>query len=89
MAVDELHFLQGRDKAPVAAEAGLALMIEDAPKNALSLLQAGIPVLLFGTLYNADVADPTGSGLLQRCSDWQDVLDRILRHGRQSLSAGA
>jgi len=77
LAVDQLHFLEGGDKAATARTAGIDLLVEDAPHNALAVACAGIPVLLFGAPYNAHVSHP----LIWRCAGWSGVLDQILlRH---------
>lgn len=71
--VDELHFLEGADKAVTARAAGINLLVEDTPKNALAVAAAGVPVLLFGAPYNRDVRHP----LISRCEDWDEVLAEV------------
>ncbi|HEY3364222.1 MAG TPA: hypothetical protein VGK74_04085 [Symbiobacteriaceae bacterium] len=79
--IGEMHFLEGRSKVASALQAGIHLMVEDAPNNALALAGAGIPVLLFGAPYNAKLQHP----LIHRCDGWAEVLEQIER--RSALSA--
>jgi uncharacterized protein len=81
MAVDRLYFLEGGSKAPVALQEGLDLLVEDAPHNALAVAAAGVPVLLYGAPYNAQVTHP----LVTRCqTGWPDVLTHIQTISRQT-----
>lgn len=73
LRVDDLHFLQGGSKVPVAQAQGLDLMVEDAPHNATALAQAGVPVCLFGAPYNEGIRHKR----IQRCANWDDVLTRV------------
>lgn len=71
--VDELHCLEGADKAVAARATEIDLLVEDTPKNALAVAAAGVPVLLFGAPYNRDVRHP----LVQRCENWGEVLAQV------------
>lgn len=81
IAVDDLHFVAGGSKVSTALQMGIDVMVEDAPKNALQIAGAGVPVLLFGAPYNLETRHP----LIHRCDGWTEVLDQIER--RSALSA--
>lgn len=80
MPVDALHFLEGAPKAPVVRDEGLDLFVEDTPRHALAIAEAGVPVLLFGHPYNAACSHP----LIHRLDGWDRataVLTKQLVHG--------
>ncbi|MGE5674662.1 MAG: 5' nucleotidase, NT5C type [Mycobacterium leprae] len=73
LTVDQLHCVEGAAKAPVAHAERVDLFIEDSPKNAIGLAEAGIPVLLFAAPYNREVAHP----LIRHCEGWDGVLAEV------------
>lgn len=81
MQVDNLHFLEGGSKVPVARSEGLDLIVEDTPRNALALAEAEVPVLLFDALYNRDVDHP----LIVRCNGWQEVLHQVTGRSKRPV----
>lgn len=67
------------DKASVCSELGFSVLIEDSPKNALPVAQAGTHVLLFDKVYNRHVPEHPN---ITRFSHWIEVpalLRRILK----------
>ncbi len=84
--VDDMHFLQGADKTPLAKALGLDVMVEDTPVNAVSLAVAGIRVLLFAAPYNQG----TGSRLdrIEFCDSWDDVIAAVSRASALGRAAG-
>jgi uncharacterized HAD superfamily protein len=65
------------DKASFCKNNGFDLLIEDSPRNAFPVAEAGIPVLLFDHVYNRHVSH----SLVTRFTHWLEVpvlLDRIL-----------
>ncbi len=85
MQVDRLHFLEGAGKIPVARAEGVDLIVEDTPRNALALAEAGIPVLLFAAPYNREVRHP----LIRRCEGWGEVLRHIRASAGKDRQVGA
>ncbi|HWI54034.1 MAG TPA: hypothetical protein VNT01_18000 [Symbiobacteriaceae bacterium] len=73
IAVDRLHFLEGGGKAATARAEGIDLLVEDTPKHALAVAEAGIPVLLFGAAYNRHLRHP----LIHVCESWDEVLLQV------------
>lgn len=79
MEVDELHFLEGAPKAPVALAEGLDVVVEDTPRQAVEMAAAGVPVLLFSRPYNRELAHP----LVVHCAGWSAVVSEIQSGSRQ------
>lgn len=81
--VDQLYFLEGASKAPVAVTERLDLLVEDTPHQALAVAAAGIPVLLFAAPYNSEATHP----FIRRCDGWAAVVQEI--EGLERLSRPA
>ncbi|HWI66669.1 MAG TPA: hypothetical protein VNT75_33060 [Symbiobacteriaceae bacterium] len=73
IGVDRLHFLEGAGKAATARAEQIDMLVEDTPKHALAVAEAGIPVLLFGAPYNRHLRHP----LIHVCEGWHEVLGEI------------
>jgi len=70
---DNLFFTAGEPKAGLCKELKIDLFIEDSPKNAEEIAQAGIPVLLMETKYNQDYI----SEKVVHCRDWNELMQKI------------
>lgn len=83
--VDRLHFLEGAPKAPVARSEGLDVLVEDTPRHARTVAEAGVPVLLFAAPYNEGLQHP----LIHRCSGWEAVVSRLTTMQMSRAERGA
>jgi uncharacterized HAD superfamily protein len=70
IAVDGMHFLEGRSKAPIAKTERLDFFVEDDPKNALAPADVGVRVGLLAAPYNTGVEHE----LVTRCDGWPEVV---------------
>ncbi|MGE5329172.1 MAG: 5' nucleotidase, NT5C type [Deltaproteobacteria bacterium] len=70
---ENLFFTSGNPKAGLCKEFELDLFIEDSPKNAEEIADAGILVLLLDAFYNSNFEK---EGIV-RCKNWEEIITRI------------